>query len=465
MNEILKIPQQFWRLFRSSNRYIYIEALIALYDDYLYNDYFMTRETCIHLISEHFAGRLIDVSADDDDIEADKNEPTSIQVTNKLIAFTWLKKVEDYSAFKTNITIPDYAAAFIEVFKSLDNPNEQEANVDIQNILSNLYLFYDNKKSGIELLNTAKQNATKLNRTLQNMLHNMDHFFESLLEKTLYEDVLAEHFEIFIETAANKKYGMLKTSDNFYKYKNDIKDLLRKLQEDESRLYILKKKTMAENPNKTEDEIDIEYNDIIFEIDRSISNMENRIEHIYEEHNKYVRATGSRIEYLLSNDQNLKGNIISLLNIISSNEDNSITKKAADIIRLNNFTINSEDSFYKKRAKKVIIENSDEPEDYEKERDLSREENLRANKNKSRYSKGKIESFIIDNMEDGIYKVSEHAINNEKEFELLVLAYDYSYAHNSKYKLVEEPKETIKNGIYSYPNAVFKLEKKENNNK
>ncbi|MHB8127671.1 MAG: Wadjet anti-phage system protein JetA family protein [Mobilitalea sp.] len=458
MNELQKIPQEFWNLFRSSNRYIYIEALIAIYDEYLYNDYFLTRETCIRLVSEHFEGRLIDVSADDDVIQPDSNEPTSTQIVNKLTGFTWLKKVEDYVNFRTNITIPDYAAIFIEALIKLDNPDEQETEIEIQNIYSNLYSFYNDKKLGIEMLNSAKQNATKLNRSLQNMLHNMDRFFESLLGKTTYEEVLTEHLEIFVETEVSKKYGLLKTSDNFYKYKNDIKDLLGQLQEDENRLYLLKRKIRSENPKKTEEEIDIEYNDLIYEIDRSISNMETRIAHIDAEHSKYIRATVSRMEYLLSRDQNLKGNLIALLNIMGTGENEEVTKRTTEIIRINDFAVNSEDSFYKKRAKKIVVGESDEPEE-EQEEDLSKGEILKANKSTARYSKANIESFILDNMKESIYKASEHPITSAKEFELMILAFDHSYRIKSPFELMEEPEEMIVNGEFSYPNAVFKLKK------
>lgn len=458
MDELKNIPQEFWKLFRSSNRYIYIEVLIMIYDEYLYNDYFLTKETCIHLISEYFSGRIIDISEDDEELEMDRNEPTSTQLTNKLVYFKWLKKVEDYSAFKTNIVIPDYAAAFIEVFKKLNNTDSEETDIYIQNVYSNIFSFYYDQKSGIELLNSAKQNTTKLNRSLQNMLHNMDHFFETLLEKENYEDLLQEHLNVYVEHVVNKKYSLLKTSDNFYKYKNDIKQLLRDLQEDENRLYILKKKTMAES-NKIEEDIDIEYNDLIYEIDRGIANMEKRIEHIDTEHSKYIRATVNRLEYMLTSDSNLKGNIISLLNIMGEVEGDSLMKKACELIQLNDFTVNSEDAFYKKRTKKQVFEEIVEQEYVEEE--LSKEEILKVNKSRKRYSKDQIVSFIINKMENGVYKANEHAVNNHNEFELLLLAYDYSFQKSSPFQLVEEPEESIKNREYTYPNMTFELKIKE----
>ncbi len=459
MNELKKIPQEFWNLFRSTNRYIYIESLIVIYEEYLYNDYFLTRETGIRLLSEYFEDRIIDVSGDEEEFDADLNEPASMKIINKLTSFGWIRKVEDYVNFKTNIVIPDYASTMIEAFIAMDHPDSQETDIQIQNIFSNLYSFYYDKKLGIEMLISARLNATKLNRSLQNMLHNMDRFFESLLKKTTYEEVLSEHLDVFVETEINRKYALLKTSDNFYKYKNDIKDLLHLLQQDEERIYLLKRKATLEKPDKALEEVDMEYHDLIYEIDRSISNIENRIANIDAEHSKYIRATVSRMEYLLSRDQNLKGNLVTLLNLLSEQGGEGITKKISGKIRLNDLWVNSEEAFYKKRLKKSPLEEEKEPEE-PLEEELSKEEILRANKSKARFNKAQIEGFVISKMKDGIYRVSDYPVNSKNEFELLILAFDYSYRVKSPFEVIREDDEMIVNGDYRYPKAVFRMKEK-----
>lgn len=42
-----EIPEAFWSLFRSVNRETYIEALMAINEEYQYSNYFLTREVCI----------------------------------------------------------------------------------------------------------------------------------------------------------------------------------------------------------------------------------------------------------------------------------------------------------------------------------------------------------------------------------------------------------------------------------
>lgn len=452
MKEILKLPQQFWSVFSSRNRYIYMEALLTIYDEYLYNDYFLTKETCIQLIAEHFSDRIVDISADDEEQDADQMEPMATKILNRLIRFSWLKKAEDYSSFKTNIIIPDYASLFIETIKRLSNPDSDEKDLYIQNIYTNVYSFYYDTKAGMELLRAAAINTTRLNRALQDMLHSMDQFFGALLEKNKYEDLLLEHLNVYVETIVNKKYSLLKTSDNFYIYKNDIKKLLRTISEDGHRLELLKHRMMSEG--KKEEEIENEFADVLYDIDRGMINMERRIAHIDTEHSKYIRATVSRLEYLLSSDDSLQGNVIALLNLMSGKNDNQLYSEVANTIRLNDPTVITTDSFYKKRGKRKQFEETVEALE-ETEEEMSKEDILRINRNKNRYSKERIEGFVLDKMEDGIYRTGEDTVNSDEDFELLILAYDYSIRRNSPFHVVPGAKGVIHSGKYIYPDMVF----------
>ncbi|MDF2513939.1 MAG: hypothetical protein K0S04_3805 [Herbinix sp.] len=452
MKEILKLPQQFWSVFSSRNRYIYMEALLTIYDEYLYNDYFLTKETCIQLIAECFSDRIVDISADDEEQDVDKMEPMATKILNRLIRFSWLKKVEDYSAFKSNIIIPDYASHFIETIKRLLNPNEDDKDLYIQNVYTNIYSFYHDTKAGMELLKAARTNTTRLNRSLQDMLHNMDQFFGALLEKDNYEDLLLEHLNVYVETIVNKKYSLLKTSDNFYIYKNDIKKLLRVISEDENRLVMLKNRMMAEG-RKVED-IEAEFADIIYEIERGIINMEKRISHIDTEHSKYIKATVGRLEYLLSSDDSLQGNVIALLNLMSGKQENKLYSKVSNTFLINDPTVITPDSFYKKRGRRRQFEDTVETE-VETEEELSKEDILRINRNKSRYSKSQIEAFILDRMKGGSFETKEHPIETDEDFELLILAYDYSIRRTSPFHVVPGERGIITNGKYTYPELVF----------
>jgi hypothetical protein len=429
-----------------------MEALLAIYEEYLYNDYFLTKETCIQLIAEHFSDRIVDISADDEEQDSDRLEPMATKILNRLIRFSWLKRVEDYSSFKTNIIIPDYASTFIETIKKVSNPDDEEQDLYIQNVYTSIYSFYHDTKAGLELLKAAMINTTRLNRSLQDMLHNMDQFFGALLEKDNYEDLLLEHLNGYVETIVNRKYRLLKTSDNFYIYKNDIKRLLRVISEDEERINLLKHKLMAEG--KKEEDILEDFARVIDEIERGIINMEKRISHIDSEHSKYIKATVSRLEYLLSSDDSMQGNVIALLNLMSEAKGQKLYPQITSVFLLNDHTVITSDSFYKKRGKRKQFEDTVEPQ-METEEELSKEDILRINQNKHRYSKAQIEAFILERMQGGSFATREHVIENDEDFELLVLAYDYSIRRTSPFHVVPGERGTITSGRYSYPDIIF----------
>lgn len=484
MKELYEISQKFWSLFKSQNRYIYMESLILLYDEYLYNDYFLTKEVCIQLLSDYFSNRTIDISVEEEEggmensmefstessmesplqdstensaeYFSDYSESTASGIVSRLLRFTWLKKVEDYSSFKTNIIIPDYASVFIEAFKKIDDPDSNDTDVYIQNIYTNIYSFYHDGKAGIELLKTAMVNTTRLNRVLQDMLHNMDKFFGALLEKESYEALLQEHLTVYVEAMVNKKYAILKTNDNFYIYKNDIRKLLRLIQEDENRLWLLKNKMMAEG--KQEEAAENEIMTIIDSMEQGMINIEKRISHIDSEHSKYVRATVSRLEYLLNGDDNLKGNVVKLLNLLGnesgSRKGERLRLQAAEAILLNDSTIITGESLYRKRGKRKLFEETVEVQE-QREKELSKEDILKANRSKHRYGREQIEEFILSRMEGGVYRTREHSVTSQEEFELLILAYDYSLRKNSPFQAVQETQGSIINGEYRYPDLMF----------
>ena len=56
-------------------------------------------------------------------------------------------------------------------------------------------------------------------------------------------------------------------------------------------------------------------------IDRGFDDIEHRIANMDKEHTKYVRATVTRLNYLLSGESDTRGLVVRLLNRMSAGED------------------------------------------------------------------------------------------------------------------------------------------------
>ena len=362
--------------------------------------------------------------------------------------FNGLKKIEDYSTITTNIVIPDYAAIFIEAFERLTSEELEETELYIQNVYATLFSFQNNSRVNLNMLRTALINTRKLNKALQDMLHNMDKFFERLLDQESYGELLREHLDGYVEEIVKKKYHILKTSDNFYIYKMDIKKCLRDMRENEEWIESIRQKAKAAGDTK-EDVLDL-----LDLIERGFDDIEHRISNMDREHSKYVRATVSRMNYLLSGETDTKGLVVQLLNKISAQEEpEKLLTEAGKRMNLSLFEMISEKSLYKRRKQRTdFISQMGQDEEYE---DLNREDVLKLNRIQMRYSRQEIEDFIEEHMENEVMDAGTLHITEETAFEKLILAYDYSTRKNSKYRVLNEEEIVIQSGQYQYPALKF----------
>ena len=443
-----EIPASFWGLFRSVNRDIYIEALLYINEEYQYSNYFLTKEICVQALGDMHAKKRIQLMREEDETETDLLETTASRILNWLLRAGWLKKIDDYNTMTTNIVIPDYAAIFIEAFERLSSEELEDTEVYIQNVYATLFSFRNNPRVNLNMLRTALINTRKLNKALQDMLHNMDKFFERLLNKETYGELLKEHLNGYVEEIVKKKYHILKTSDNFYIYKMDIKQCLRDMRDDDE--WIERIRAKAQNTGDTKEDV----LDLLDMIERGFDDIEHRISNMDKEHSKYVRATVTRLNYLLSGETDTKGLVVKLLNEMAESEDqDKILKDVSQKMNLSFLEILSAKSLYKRRKSRAdFISQMEMQEEIE---DLDREDVLKLNRIQMRYSRAEIEDFIETHMENGMMDAEALKEMKEEDFEKLILAYDYSTRRSSKYRVLEEEPEMVVNGQYRYPNLKF----------
>ena len=390
-----EIPDTFWSLFRSVNRDIYIEALLCINEEYQYNNYFLTREVCIQVLGDMNARKRFKLQWEENETEFDMLETPSSRILNWLLKTGWLKRIEDYQTLVTNIVIPDYSAVFIEAFERLSSEDMQDTEIYIQNVNATLFSFKNDSRANLGMLRTALVNTKRLNKALQDMLHNMDKFFARLLEQNNYEDLLREHLDGYVEEIVQKKYHILKTSDNFYIYKMDIKKCLRDMREDEE--WIEEIRTRAAQMGDTKDDV----LDLLDQIERGFDDIEHRIANMDKEHAKYVRATVTRLNYLLSGETDTKGLVVQLLNRMSQTEDaqeqDAMIRETGERMNLSLLEILSEKSLYKRRRPRTDFISKMAPD--QALPDLDKDDVLKLNRIQMRYSRSQIEEFIESYMD------------------------------------------------------------------
>ena len=382
-----EIPDSFWSLFRSVNREAYMEALLVINEEYQYSNYFLTKEVCVQVLGDMYAKKQLRLVREENETEFDMLETPSLRMLNWLIRTGWLKKIEDYHTLATNIVIPDYSAVFIDAFERLSSEDMEETEIYIQNVYATLFSFRNDPRVNLNMLRTALINTRRLNKALQDMLHNMDKFFERLLDQRFYGDLLKEHLDWYVEEIVRRKYHILKTSDNFYIYKMDIKKCLRDMRENEEWIETVRERSRAMGDTK-EDVLEL-----LDQIERGFDDIEHRIANMDKEHTKYVRATVTRLNYLLSGETDTKGLVVQLLNRMGDAADyEQIVQKTGAKMNLSLLEIVSEKSLYKRRKGRKDFISQMQPE--ETTEDLDKEDVLKLNRIQHRYSRRQIEDFI-----------------------------------------------------------------------
>ena len=445
MQFLYEIPAEFWSLFRSGNRDVYIEALLAINDEYQYNNYFLSKEACAQILTEMCREASWNFEREEDETEEEEKSALPGRILSWLLRHKWLRRVEDYTTMTVNIVIPDYAAVLIDAFDRLVNEQMEETQIYIQNVYATLFSYKNDRRKSLSMLKTALVNTKKLNKALQDMLHNMDTFFERLLEQKDYKNLLKEHLDGYVETAVQQKYHILKTSDNFYIYKTEIKRCLRELRED---------------PDVTPEQ-EGEMLELVDQIERGFDDIEHRIANMDREHSKYIRATVSRLNYLLSDETERHGLLVQLLNHLGADQEpeeqlEKITQ-VAERMQLTGISVLNEQPLYRQRRKKRF---EDDLTVEEKPKELSREEILEMNQIRHRFTRKEIEDFIGAHMEDGVLETDHISLKNDEDFEKLILAYDLSVRRKSPYRVVVQ-EEQLEDGGYRYPKMAFFMQKTE----
>ena len=443
-----EIPDSFWSLFRSVNREAYMEALLVINEEYQYSNYFLTKEVCVQVLGDMYAKKQLRLVREENETEFDMLETPSLRMLNWLIRTGWLKKIEDYHTLATNIVIPDYSAVFIDAFERLSSEDMEETEIYIQNVYATLFSFRNDPRVNLNMLRTALINTRRLNKALQDMLNNMDKFFERLLDQRFYGDLLKEHLDGYVEEIVRRKYHILKTSDNFYIYKMDIKKCLRDMRENEEWIETVRERSRAMGDTK-EDVLEL-----LDQIERGFDDIEHRIANMDKEHTKYVRATVTRLNYLLSGETDTKGLVVQLLNRMGDAADyEQIVQKTGAKMNLSLLEIVSEKSLYKRRKGRKDFISQMQPE--ETTEDLDKEDVLKLNRIQHRYSRRQIEDFIEENIREGVMDALSLPMREEDEFEKLILAYDLSTRRNSKYMVLEEDVRMVEKNGYRYPALKF----------
>ena len=155
--------------------------------------------------------------------------------------------------------------------------------------------------------------------------HNVKHYFQMQIDMQDVNQVLAAHFNDFGQKVIEAYIRPLKIKDSVLKYRVPIQSVLRNWAEDDALLLAMANAALQDKRGDSVEKCRADLLRKIFWIDERYDNMEHDyLDEIDAQVRRYTRAATQKVENLTNRDQNVRGNLNTLLTALSRNRSAAI---------------------------------------------------------------------------------------------------------------------------------------------
>lgn len=320
-----RIPQDFYKVFRTKNRDAYIQCVTALYEENneMSSAFGLTKEECCVLIEDTIRTQALSWEAEDSEEIEEAEEISSRFIYNRLLRWGWIRSEYDERLNTDVISFPEYSQLFAEVFKKLQRDDNSRERESMLSVYSALFTYAKDMEQNNDILRSALQTSRALSQLLSNMQDGMRAYFDELSSQKNFigiQQVLVEE----LNNSDSKKYAILTTTDSFYRYKEAVKDLVSQiLQENElkkdeiiDRLEQLTAGSLEERRARHSLEKYEEASQLVYKVEREFDQIERKYNILIEQKTVFAKRALSRIHYILQEGTGEADGLVTLINLI-----------------------------------------------------------------------------------------------------------------------------------------------------
>ncbi|MDE7424468.1 MAG: hypothetical protein K2N51_12410 [Lachnospiraceae bacterium] len=461
MSLIQQIPKDFYRVFRTKNMEHYFTILVELYKVNMeqYNTFGMTKNECKEIINETMVEQKIvwqeDIEEQDTDFEEGEQIPMrtpSARSLNNLLQWGWLREDYDEQINEYILTFPEYSQMFVELLWQLGMDSDSQERENIMSIYSLLYTYHTDKDHNNDILKNAWKTSRRLTQLLTNMQEGMRGYFDKLSDQRNFlgiQEILVQE----INNNDSKKYAMLTTTDSFYRYKEQVKELVSDiLNENEEQNLLLQEQWLQAEPETREAlraerklKMNEETREYIIRIEREFDSIEKKYNALIEQKSVFAQRALARVQFILQEGMEENENVSSFVKMIGEREDGE--EITACFRERQHFSMPfmqfTEKSLYQKRnaLEKEFIPHAIKEEE-------EKEENLTEFVPQPLYSGKELREFREKNTIGGRFMVTGESIESIEDLEKLMLLWqqvtkDTEQSDESKISLGEKIEKQI----------------------
>jgi Family of unknown function (DUF5716) len=443
------LPDRFFSLLSGSNKEMYAEAILEIYEQYKINrvgiDYDIMRDLLQELIEVKEESGVQFELEEEGSVNSHETENIHRAKANallrKLTHLKWID-IETRNNFKQYVILPHYSIRMLGMLHDLC----QVRTIEYQSYALSTYQLLSNdgmeRQPSIAIIE-AERITEQLLEELRLLINNMKNHMEQVINKQSLQEVLDHHFDVYMKKIVDKSYHRLKTSDHVAKYRSRILETVQMWSLNQDLLSIAIEDAMKSELYKNEDEAEQKIRQSLQFIEETYDSLDDLYEQIDIRHHQYIKSSYDRARYLTQHNQGLDQQIATVLENYK-NTQNYWDDFLNNVFRLNRVDHLSERSLLTPRKKKavhqaqthIVVPVSEEVKKKIRDTNIKRLENA--------INRQKVNAFVMERLggreEMGM---SELAPKTVEEYIYLPFVYLYGYEQHSEYKLVRNKEKRI----------------------
>ena len=302
------LPGNFFVPLASPNKTVYWECICKLFSVMDYQLSFgIEREVVADELQYYFEQSAAAEIVEEDFAGADSRGKAN-GILRKLEHYGWIE-IETDKSYVQRVNFKEYAVRVMKTLLEIEDGKQIEYQGYIYTIYSLVRGNTDNP--GVVLLQIM-ENTDLLITGLKNLNSNIKHYIDELTKHSTVAEIMDALFNDYITNIVDKAYHRLLTSDNVSKFRPDIIERLES--RSKSRSYI--EKAASELAGLQETDVDTARENVyryLHEIIEAFRNMDDILNEINQKNTQYQRAAINRARFLLSGNEDIRGQLKELL--------------------------------------------------------------------------------------------------------------------------------------------------------
>lgn len=302
------LPENFFVPLASPNKTIYWECICKLFSVMDYQLSFgIEREMVVDELQYYFEQSAAAEIVEEDFAGADSRGKAN-GILRKLEYYGWIE-IETDKSYVQRVNFKEYAVRVMKTLMEIEDGKQIEYQGYIYTIYSLVRGNTDNP--GVVLLQIM-ENTDFLITGLKNLNSNIKYYIDELTKHSTVAEIMDALFNDYITNIVDKAYHRLLTSDNVSKFRPEIIERLES--RSKSRSYI--EKASSELAGLQETDVDTARENVykyLHEIIEAFRNMDDILNEINQKNTQYQRAAINRARFLLSGNEDIRGQLKELL--------------------------------------------------------------------------------------------------------------------------------------------------------